>query len=180
MSPHHTHMKATYTITIKASGPHHQGHTTGNLEHDADHQLKSLVQKLQSTGHNVHLATFQILDGTPEFIVGTADEKEPISKDGITLETVLTEVREHRIEFQKFVEVPAVTPPVGTEGTGTAPPEPTEAGTTAVPEGREPSSTDAAPDAPDAKENNQAAGNQAYEKRDDKAAKAASRGKKES
>ncbi len=70
-------MKATYTLIIKATGPHHQGHTTGNLEHDADHQLKSLVQKLQSTGHNVHLATFQIQDGTPEFIVGTADGKEP-------------------------------------------------------------------------------------------------------
>lgn len=88
-------MKATYTLIIKATGPHHQGHTTGNLEHDADHQLKSLVQKLQSTGHNVHLATFQIQDGTPEFIVGTADGKEPISKsesDGVTLDTVNTNV----------------------------------------------------------------------------------------
>jgi len=76
-------MKATYTLIIKATGPHHQGHTTGNLEHDADHQLKSLVQKLQSTGHNVHLATFQIQDGTPEFIVGTAEvpKVEPKPED---------------------------------------------------------------------------------------------------
>lgn len=66
-------MKPAYTIIIIGTGQHHQGHSTGNPERDADHQLKDLVDRLQATGQNITAAAF-IVDDKPEMIIGKPED----------------------------------------------------------------------------------------------------------
>lgn len=84
-------MKPAYTIIIIGTGQHHQGHSTGNPERDADNHLKGVVDRLQATGQNITAAAF-IVDGKPEMIVGHPEDLRtvvpPEDVTGVTLETV--------------------------------------------------------------------------------------------
>lgn len=59
-----------YCIMIKARGPHHEGHGTGNRHKDADNMLTEFLERLRSLGHEVAVASFAY-EGKTEMLVGS-------------------------------------------------------------------------------------------------------------
>lgn len=80
-----------YRITLIAEGPHHLGHTTGNLEKDADHLAKLFIQMLETRGHKISLATFHHGE-TTDILVGSPYKIEPEVKES-SESPVLSEIQ---------------------------------------------------------------------------------------
>ncbi len=81
-----------YQIMIKASGPHHEGHATGNRSRDADFLLSEFLEKMRASGQEVTVASFSA-DNTTQMLIGsprdinTLDELYGISSNTVEDET---------------------------------------------------------------------------------------------
>lgn len=77
---------------IKARGPHHEGHSTGNRSRDADFLLSEFLEKMRASGHEITVASFSA-DNTTQMLVGsprdlnTIDELYGISSNPVEDET---------------------------------------------------------------------------------------------
>jgi hypothetical protein len=105
-----------YCIMIKARGPHHEGHGTGNRHKDADNMLTEFLERLRSLGHEVAVASFAY-EGKTEMLVGSprdlnnlddlygisaaGGDEEPTEED--RLERIDENVRALLEEFRGFV-----------------------------------------------------------------------------